>query len=104
MITLVGIEDGYEAIAAEFNCVIIGGLDYNFEHMPLAGSLVHTAMHASENVSVIVNSDVVLTQTLPDAIAHVSRRFENWFVEVIRMTKRVLLLMIMLFQQNRFKQ
>ena len=57
--TLVGKGAGYEDIAAEFGCNIISQLDMNFIGMPLAGSLVDIAMNASEDVSVIVNSEFV---------------------------------------------
>jgi len=56
VITLVGDEAGYDAIAQEYGCRRVRGLDTNLAGMPLAGSLVHTARAATENVSVIVNS------------------------------------------------
>ncbi|EDQ92757.1 uncharacterized protein MONBRDRAFT_4746 [Monosiga brevicollis MX1] len=79
-IVLVGYGAGYEDVAAEFGCVISRHLDMNFKMLPLAGSLVHLASEWDTDVSVIVNSDILLTQSLPDAIAKVRSQFTDWFI------------------------
>ena len=48
--------------------------------MPLAGSVVHTAMQSASDVSVILNSDILLTQSFPDAVGRVRRQFADWFL------------------------
>lgn len=72
--------EGYAQIAKEFNLEIIPSLDMNFVGMPLAGSVVDTASQSDADVSVIINSDIILTQSLADAIARVNKQFTYWFL------------------------
>ena len=80
MITLVGYGVGYEQVARDFGCRIIPGLDMNLVEMPLIGSLMEIAMNASEDVSVLVNSDILLTQSFADGIGKVIKHFTDWFL------------------------
>ena len=57
----------------------------NLVDMPLAGSLIDVASRASEDVSVIVNSDIMLTQSLPDAIGKIREHFTDWFLSGARL-------------------
>lgn len=79
-IVLVGKGEGYREVAKEFGLEINPNLDMNFVGMPLAGSVVHTAMQSHTDVSVIINSDILLTQSFPDAIARLRRQFPDWFL------------------------
>ena len=57
------------------------GLDLNFVQMPLAGSLVDLAMHTpGAAVSVIVNSDILLTQSFVAALLAADAEFDAWFL------------------------
>jgi beta-arabinofuranosyltransferase len=79
-ITLVGHGAGYADVAKEFGCAIQPGLDFNFVDLPLEGSLVDVAFRATEDVSMIINSDIILTQSLPDTISKLMDNFEHWFL------------------------
>eukprot|EP00043_Microstomoeca_roanoka_P014979 m.149237 g.149237 ORF g.149237 m.149237 type:complete len:754 (-) comp16155_c1_seq1:177-2438(-) len=79
-IVLVGQGEGYEEVAKEFGLEINPHLDMNFIMMPLAGSLIDTAMKQPTDVSVILNSDILLTQSFPDAVAKLRTYFDDWFL------------------------
>jgi hypothetical protein len=48
--------------------------------LPLAGSLIDIAQNWPTDVSVITNSDVLFTQSVPDAIAKIRTQFTDWFM------------------------
>eukprot|EP00045_Choanoeca_perplexa_P012107 m.130774 g.130774 ORF g.130774 m.130774 type:complete len:716 (+) comp15888_c0_seq4:182-2329(+) len=79
-IVLVGQGKGYDRVAQELGVTIYPHLDMNFAMLPLAGSLIDTAMNWPTDVSVIVNSDIILTQSLPDAIAKLQPQFPDFFI------------------------
>ena len=71
---------GYVDVAQQFGCELDHGLDLNFLGQPLAGSLLRMAQHGTAEISAIVNSDIILTQSLPDTILHVRARLKHWLV------------------------
>ncbi|EGD73448.1 hypothetical protein PTSG_05152 [Salpingoeca rosetta] len=79
-VVLVGQGEGYEEVAKDYDAIINPHLDMNFVMMPLAGSLIDTAMNADTDVSVILNSDILLTQSFPDAVAKLRTHFDDWFL------------------------
>ena len=62
--------------------------------LPLAGSLVDTAMRWQSDVSVIINSDIILTQSLPDVIAKTRLQFPEFFITGARYDLCCLVLML----------
>jgi hypothetical protein len=83
-IIFMGRGQGYEEVAKEFGCELDQRLDMNFVMMPLAGSMMSQAMSSTAEVSVLINSDIILTQTLPDAIAKIRTKFSDWFLSGAR--------------------
>eukprot|EP00055_Hartaetosiga_balthica_P011981 m.56418 g.56418 ORF g.56418 m.56418 type:complete len:724 (-) comp7798_c0_seq3:3104-5275(-) len=79
-IILVGQGEGYDEVAKEYGLEINPNLDLNFIMMPLAGSLMDVAMKADTEISVILNSDILLTQSFTDALAKVRVQFSDWFL------------------------
>lgn len=81
-VVLVGAGVGYDAIASEYGLEINSGLDMNLVQMPLAGSLIDVAMQSvpDAEVSVIVNSDVMLTQSFVHGLVKVNNQFDAWFL------------------------
>ena len=67
-------------MAAALGLEVDPGLDLNFVKMPLAGSLLAAATGYPTDVSVILNSDVILTQSFVDAVVKVAASFEDWFL------------------------
>jgi hypothetical protein len=45
-----------------------------------AGSVVRMARAAKEDVSMIVNPGIVLTQSVANSVAHVKKHFKSWLV------------------------
>ena len=80
-VVLAGVGVGYEEVARKYNLQVVPGLDLNFVQMPLAGSLVDLAMHTpGADVSVIVNSDILLTQSFVAALLAADAEFDAWFL------------------------
>eukprot|EP00056_Hartaetosiga_gracilis_P003090 m.59689 g.59689 ORF g.59689 m.59689 type:complete len:737 (-) comp11328_c0_seq1:26-2236(-) len=79
-IVLVGQGEGYEDVAEEYGLEINPHLDLNFILMPLAGSLLDVAMSADTEISVILNSDILLMQSFADGLAKVRAHFSDWFL------------------------
>eukprot|EP00052_Salpingoeca_macrocollata_P017587 m.143482 g.143482 ORF g.143482 m.143482 type:complete len:775 (-) comp20434_c0_seq2:60-2384(-) len=79
-IVLVGTGEGYDEVAAEFGLLVDPQLDTNFVNMPLAGSLLDRATRGDTEISVIINSDVLLTQSFADALAKARTHFQDWFL------------------------
>jgi len=79
-VVLVGAGTGYARVAAEFGLGVAAGLDMNSAQMPLAGSLIDVARRGGRAVNVIVNSDVLLTQSFADAIVRLEAHLPGaWF-------------------------
>jgi hypothetical protein len=66
----------------------------NFVQMPLAGSLIDVAMHSAvalaNEVSVLINSDVILTQSFVEAMLTVRDHMDSWFLTGARLDLQVL--------------
>lgn len=77
---LLGSGEGFDEVAAELGCELDPGLDVNLVQMPLAGSLLDTAMKAETDVSVLVNSDIMFTDSVVQAIDKARMQFEDWFL------------------------
>jgi len=79
-IVLMGQGERYEEVSKELGLIINSHLDLNLVKMPLAGSLLHVATNAETDISVIINSDVILTQSFVDGLFRVSDHFDDWFL------------------------
>ena len=71
---------GYASVAHEFGLEVQPGIDMNFVGIPLSGSLVDAAMRATTEISVLINSDILLTQSMIDALARARVQFTDWFM------------------------
>eukprot|EP00049_Salpingoeca_infusionum_P015209 m.292234 g.292234 ORF g.292234 m.292234 type:complete len:734 (-) comp15837_c0_seq5:572-2773(-) len=79
-IVLLGQGAGYEEVAKEYGLEINPHLDMNFIMMPLAGSVIDTAMQADTDISVVLNSDIILTQSFATSLAKLQSQFSDWFL------------------------
>ena len=71
---------GYGEICREFQCTVDPRIDLNLVGMPLAGSLLATAEAAPTDVSIIINSDILLSQSFVEALAKASAHFQDFFM------------------------
>eukprot|EP00040_Diaphanoeca_grandis_P002741 m.22583 g.22583 ORF g.22583 m.22583 type:complete len:761 (+) comp13861_c0_seq1:146-2428(+) len=79
-IVLMGHGERYYEVAKDLGLIVNPHLDVNLVKMPLAGSLFYAATRADTDVSVIINSDVMLTQSFVDGVVRASQQFDDWFL------------------------
>eukprot|EP00053_Salpingoeca_punica_P009097 m.81418 g.81418 ORF g.81418 m.81418 type:complete len:764 (-) comp14876_c0_seq3:854-3145(-) len=79
-IIMLGQGEGYADVAAEYQLTVDPHLDLNFVMMPLAGSLLDRANGDGSDITVILNSDIILTQSFVDALAKMRSHFTDWFL------------------------
>mmetsp|Transcript_21205 Transcript_21205/g.55302 ORF Transcript_21205/g.55302 Transcript_21205/m.55302 type:complete len:734 (+) Transcript_21205:388-2589(+) len=84
-VVVLGIGERLEQVSAELGLEYSQELDLNLAQMPLSGSLLHHAAEYPTDVSVILNSDIILTQSFVDALAHVNGLFADWFMTGARL-------------------
>lgn len=79
-IVLLGSGAGYEEIASKYGLHLNPGVDMNFLKIPLAHSLVHAALNHPTEVAVLINSDILLTQSMVGSLRRASMQFRDWFM------------------------
>eukprot|EP00041_Stephanoeca_diplocostata_P009918 m.156830 g.156830 ORF g.156830 m.156830 type:complete len:742 (+) comp17950_c0_seq8:272-2497(+) len=84
-VVLLGAGERYHEVADELGLEVDPRIDLNLVQMPLAGSVLHQAFNANTHVSVLMNSDILLTQSFVDAIAVANKEFSDWFLTGARL-------------------
>jgi Nucleotide-diphospho-sugar transferase len=79
-ITLLGWDDGYEAMANKYGLRIDDRIDKTFLGMPLFNSMVHRANQSKASVTVIINADIVLFDDFTASIAKARTSFKDFLV------------------------
>lgn len=87
-VVLLGSGIGYDQVAKDLGVIVKPTLDLNFAMLPLAGSLVYEASIWPTNISCILNSDIVLTQSFANTIAKMNthpKLKDAWFLSGARL-------------------
>jgi len=79
-IVFIGNHSSWIPIAQEFGIVIESRIDTNFKGMPLFHSFVERVSHDHEaDFVVVINADIVLTNSFLRGLIRINRRLEFWF-------------------------
>jgi len=79
-IVFIGNHSSWIPIAQEFGIVIESRIDTNFKGMPLFHSFVERVSHDHEaDFVVVINADIVLTNSFLRGLIRINRRLESWF-------------------------
>lgn len=79
-ITLLGNEEGYESVAAEYGLQIRSEIDKTFLGVPLFNSMLHVANQSNATVSVIINGDIILLNDFTRTLHNVLNRFRHFLL------------------------
>lgn len=80
VITLLGLEEGYDMIASEYGLRVRPDVDKTFLGVPLFNSMVHVANQSEARVAVIINGDIILLQDFIETLKTVIKRFDNFLL------------------------